>query len=407
VSGIREKLEDELYLRLALEVEGIKFEPDIFTEAINADPNLDAYHACMDFAFDDTVGVKIPSHFRLKNGIGVWLRKHDVSPYSLLKFDDGIHVTKGGEPLAKVYFDKTPGYYNLKTSDGVSMRLVCQSRTLRYGEGVVSVAYSDECSLNEKGNDCLFCNINVTKSRFGELEGHKWKNPRQIAETVKAAFDEGFDHFNITGGFVPERRELEYYIDVAEAIQDETGLGDFNGTAVIGAPSDIGVLDKYKDAGYRTVAIHPEVWGESFFNAICPGKADTSGGFHVYMDAIDYALEIFGKGRVRTQFVAGLQPKAQVIDGLEVLAAKGVVALAIPWVPNIGSAFEGHRTPTVEWHWDLQKKNYEILKRNGITSKLLYDALPEPRAILDFYRADEGFYPIYPEEDTSLKNKVA
>jgi hypothetical protein len=92
-----------------------------------------------------------------------------------------------------------------------------------------------------------------------------------------------------------------------------------------------------------------------------------------------------------------LQPLAQVVEGLEYFAEKGVVALSNPWIPNIGSAFEGHRTPTVEWHWELQRKNYEILKKNGITSELLYDSLPGSRLLMDFYRADEGFFPVYPE----------
>jgi hypothetical protein len=394
----REALNRELYLKLALEVEGVGFVPEIFEETLMKDPKLDIYHACMDFSLDDTRGYRIPDHFRLKYGIGVSVNKHDESPYALRRLNDGIYIVKNGDILSKIYFDKTPAYYTKKTSDETDMRTICQSRELRFGDGVVFTAYSEECALSDRGHDCLFCNINATKARFSGPECHKWKYPKQIGETVRAAFDEGYDHFNITGGFVPDRRELEYYIDVAEAIQEETEREDFNGTAVIGAPvEDVRVLKQYKEAGYRTIAIHPEVWGEEFFNAICPGKAETSGGYHKYLAAIDNALEIFGKGRVRTQFVAGLQPKGQVIEGLEYFAEKGVVALANPWIPNIGSAFEGHRTPTVEWHWDLQRKNYEILKKNSISVDLLYDVLPGSRLIMDFYRVDEGFFPIYPE----------
>jgi hypothetical protein len=398
MSGLQEELNKELYLKLALEIEGMRFSPEIFDEALRRDPKLDVYHVFMDFSPDNTIGHKIPSHIRLRHGLGVSVRKNSDSPYRLKFIDGAIHVLRDEEVLGKIYFDKTPKYYDLHTSDGADMSTICQSRDLRFGDGVVFVVYSEECALSDKGHDCLFCNINATKARFSQIENHKWKYPRQIAETVKAAFAEGYDHFNITGGFVPERRELEYYIDVAEAIQGETGLEDFNGTAVIGAPADeVHILRQYREAGYRSIAIHPEVWGEDFFRFICPGKAEVNGGYHKYLEAIDAALEIFGKGRVRTQFVAGLQPKAQLLEGLEFFAEKGVVALANPWIPNIGSAFEGHRSPTVEWHWEVQRKNYEILRKNGITSNILYDCLPGSRLLMDFYRVDDGFFPVYPD----------
>lgn len=385
----KEKLLEELRIINGIEVEGIRFDPVIFKEDLEKNPYLKAWHACMDFSVDDTTSYAVPSSVRSEHGFGIEIRKNSGSPYSFQKFNDGIYVVRDEKRLTKVYFAETRKYYSQKTSDGVLMGTIARSGSLEYGEGTVGLAYSDECALLAQGHDCLFCNINATKRRFGELEGHQWKNPRQIGETVKAAFDEGSDHFNITGGFVPERRELDYYLDVAEAIQTATGLQDFNGTAVIGAPTDLSVLERYKEAGYRTVAIHPEVWGEAFFNAFCPGKAETGGGYKNYIAAIDYALDIFGKGRVRTQFVAGLQPKEQVIEGLEVLAGKGAVAICSTWIPNIGSALEGHRTPTEEWYWDLQLKNYEILKRNGITYDLIYDALPGKRVISDLYRIDE------------------
>ena len=49
----------------------------------------------------------------------------------------------------------------------------------------------------------------------------------------------------VSGGFIPERREVEYYIDVAEAIQEATGLEDFNGTACVGATTDFSVFCRF------------------------------------------------------------------------------------------------------------------------------------------------------------------
>ena len=122
------------------------------------------------------------------------------------------------------------------------------------------------------------------------------------------AYELGAKHVNLTGGFVPERREVDYYLDVADAIREHTGLEDFNGTAVIGAPRDLKVIDKYKEAGFRTLAINIECWDKNYFNTICPGKVSHCGTWEHWIEAIEYASSVFGFGKVRSGIVGGIEP---------------------------------------------------------------------------------------------------
>ena len=117
------------------------------------------------------------------------------------------------------------------------------------------------------------------------------------------------DHLTVTGGVIPERRELEYYLDVAEAIQQHTGREDFNGTATVAAPLDLRNLDRFKEAGYRTTAMNIEIWDKGIYEAICPGKARGGGGWEHWVKALEYAAKVFGHGRVRSNIVAGIEPK--------------------------------------------------------------------------------------------------
>ena len=75
----------------------------------------------------------------------------------------------------------------------------------------------------------------------------------------------------LTGGFVPERRELEYYLDVADAIREQ--YSTFYGVGIIGAPVDYSVLHKYKEAGL-TIPQHGGV-GPEYLRSDLPrqGKA--------------------------------------------------------------------------------------------------------------------------------------
>jgi biotin synthase-related radical SAM superfamily protein len=185
----------------------------------------------------------------------------------------------------------------------------------------------------------------------------------------------------ITGGFVSERRELEYYFDVAQAIQDNTGIKDFNGTAVIGAPLDLSVIEKYKEAGYRTIGINIEIWDKNIFKAICPGKEKECGGWEHWVKALEEAVEIFGHGRVRSSLVSGIEPRQSILEGVEYLASKGVICFAFPWCPNPGSALEGHRTPEPSWHFDISKKVAAIFKKAGFTYNQLRDCYATPNTL--------------------------
>lgn len=383
----------ELELKNNINVEGVRFEPEVFAEVLNSDKNKAASHNCMDFSLDDTAKVEIPMGLRLEHGIGTMLNKNSESPYYVEAENGEFYIAYKGERLSKFTLTEPAAFLNEKTSDGVLMRTIAQAGSGKYEENQLLIAYSNECALKDKGLDCLFCNINATKNRFAEKENIQWKTPKQIAETVKTAYDRGYNHVTITGGFIPERRELEYYLDAAEEIKEQLGQETFNGTACIGAPIDLTVIEKYKEAGFSTVGINLEVWNRHFFEGICPGKSQLGGGYDNWRKAIDYAVEVFGKGNVRTNFVPGLEPKEYLLEGIETLAEKGVVATAaLSWVPNIGSAFEGHRTPTKEWHWDVQKKIYQILKKNGRTFREVYNATPGAILLHDFFKIDEGIY---------------
>jgi hypothetical protein len=212
-----------------------------------------------------------------------------------------------------------------------------------------------------------------------------------VGEAVAAGYNEGFDHVTISGGFISERREVEYYIDVAESIQEHTGLQDFNGTGVIGAPLDLDVFEKYKEAGYRTMATNIELWNEKMFDVICPGKAQLCGGRQNWLNALDEEVRVFGKYKVRSTLVAGIEPKESLLEGVEYLIERGVIAQPNQWNVNVGSPLEGHRTPNQDWHWDVFEKTVTLYIKHGITWDELRDSNAGTDAVsFDLYRLEQG-----------------
>jgi len=386
MNGLKEKLYSELELKIATGVDGISFDPHIFRHLDVAGQYQEEIHSGFEMAYETHVGIKFPTGFRSPHGLVFVLRWDRRSSYSLI-YDKGIYyLTHHGKVIFPVEFLQRPDYYSRKNSDGTRM-----SDIVRYGQyGALTVCYSNECALKEKDHDCKFCNINATKDTYAEAEGLGWKNPRQVGETVAEAYREGARHLTITGGFVAERREVEYYLDVADSIRENTGLDDFNGTACVGAPHDLTIIDKYKEAGYRTIATNIEIWDRNIFKAICPGKELQCGGWEHWVNALEYEVEVFGRGKVRSNIVAGIEPKDSTLEGIEYLASKGVICFASSWCPNPGSALEGHRSPEPAWHYDLYKNIAAIYRKYGFTYEELYDCYAAPISIVhDIYRIED------------------
>lgn len=401
MSNCKKELKNELYKELELKnrvgVEGINVNPIIFKHLDLGGEYQEQVHTMFEADHEPHVGVDFPVGFNSPSGFRFAFKWDRRSPYSI-NYDGGKYLlAHKGEELFPVEFIKRPKYYGLNTSDGTPMSRVATSN----GEGGIFVAYSNECALKDKGQDCLFCNINATKDTYAEKEGIFWKHPKQIGETAAAAYKEGARHITVSGGFIPERREVDYYVDVAESIKEHTGLSDFNGTATIGAPLDLDVIDKYKEAGFRTIAMNIEVWDKNIYKSICPGKEAQCGGWDHWVNALEYAVEVFGHGRVRSNIVGGIEPKQSTLEGIEYLTSKGVVAYAGAWNPNPGSALEGHRSPEPEWHFDMARKVTALLRKVGFTFDQLYDCSAAPFGLChDIYRIEDELLPVF-------KNKAA
>jgi hypothetical protein len=410
MSTLKEKLYAELDLKAQISQEGINFHPDIFRHLAVGTDYQEQVHTLFEYDTDTHVGLDLPPFIVLPHGL-VALFNYTRKSANTLDFDGRrFYIQRRNGDAIPVDFVQRPRYYAKKTSDGTEMRTVAVNNT----DGVVFVAYSNECSLKDSGKDCLFCNINATKDNYGESQGVTWKYPRQIGETVAAAYSEGARHVTISGGFIPERREVDYYLDVAEQIKEHTGLTDFNGTACIGAPQDLSVIEKYREVGFRTLAINIEVWNEHFFRAYCPGKEQLCGGRDHWIRALEYAVEVFGRGRVRSNMVGGLEDKASTLEGIETLTSKGIIAISPSWFPNPGSALEGHRSPEPAWHVDVAKKTAAFYRKAGFTWDQIYDANAAPLTLVhDIYRIEDELLPVFKQDAqpatkyTPIKEAVA
>lgn len=322
--------------------------------------------------------------FRLPHGISASSRHSRWTPYSLHVEGDAVVLYDDGKPVGPIEFNVAHPVADTVLRSGVRLRDVAGLNP----EGGLHVMYSAECSLKDKGLDCKFCGFNE-RAKDGNANKVPIKSARQVAEAYTVARRAGLaNHFRITGGFIPERREVEYYIDVAEAIHED--WESFYGVAIIGAPADLSVIPKYKEAGFQQVSHNLEIWDRDIFAALCPGKERETGGQRHWLDALDHSLSIFGKGNVHTNFVGGLEPLDSVLEGIELLAQKGVVAHFSVFRPEVGTPLEGWRSPAAEWHYKLVDKATSIFHRYGFTTLQMYSGPASGPHAGEVFRIKEG-----------------
>jgi len=379
-------LHDEILLSTELYVEGLTVsQEDLSQLRVGTEVN-EQRQLLFDMNRQHQRELLLPTEFFLPRGSAVIFRLDRDSRFVLRAVDGLPLIFRDGRPITEVELFKRPSINDSLTSDGTPFnKLACF-----YHERSVHFFFSNECALKGTGGDCKFCNINSTKDHFQEHNVF-FKSARQLGEVYAEAFRQGYaNHARLTGGFIPERREVDYYLDVAEEFKERTGQKELHGLAVIGAPKDLSIIDKYKEAGWSNLSINIEIWNEKIFDVICPGKSKLFGGWKNWLRALEYAVGVFGKGNVRSSIVSGLEPKDEMLEGVEYLASIGVIAFPGPWIPNPGSALEGHRTPEASWHYDVIRKSAAIYEKHGFTTTQLYACSGWQNQFIDTFRVNRG-----------------
>lgn len=352
---IKQRMLNEVRLAIELHDIGISYNPDDLKNLRSSDT--------IPYPFQGSLpGVA----FTLPHGIKATGKLNKWTPFSISVEEGKPILYNEKDPIAEITFYEEPTHPILEKTliSGQKVRSILRIDP----HGQIDVSYSAECSLKDAGEDCLFCSINV---RERDPERVLLQHPRQIAEAYDIVRQAGYgNHFKISGGFVPERRELEYYIDVVEAIREK--YKKFKGVAVIGAPADLSILPKYKEAGYTDLSHNLEVWDKNLFAHICPGKSKRNGGWQHWVDSLEAAVDVFGKGNVHSNFVGGLDTKDAFLEGIEYLASKGVVAHFGIFSQQKATGLEGKRTPEPWYHWELVDRATDIQIRYGFTTDQMY-----------------------------------
>ncbi len=217
--------------------------------------------------------------------------KEKKSKISLAESDSGFQILKDGEVFIK------------------DVKII---PTLLHAPNQAFVNLQDGCIYN-----CEFCAI-------PRLEGkqRKIKSSEQVLNMIlEASKKKDFQSVAITSGIVGSPEEtLEEIIGVVEKVKESLGNVDIGVEPYVLGREDLNKLHK---AGATEIKINIETFDMKIFEKVCP-ELDYD---HI-LSMLEYAVNVFGKGKVTTNIIIGLgESDENVLEGIEYFASIGVVAV--------------------------------------------------------------------------------
>ncbi len=268
--------------------------------------------------------------------------------------EDEAWILKGEERVVRAEVLDYPAWYRKELPDGTTFQEVVQ---VHY-ERILATALTNFCEFREDGRGCRFCALG-----YGSGE-QRFKDPEKIAEAIRRLGEMGipFEEVNLnSGSLLDEEQGIDMFEIAMKKIREVTDAPIY---AQICPPESPAVLTRLKDAGLSTISFNIEVFDEAIRREIMPAKGEMS--IEHYLETIDLAVSLFGRGNVSSWLIAGLEPPESTIKGVRALTSRGAIPFVSVFRPLIGSEMAKADPPRAEDLFAVFEVLGEELARNKL-----------------------------------------
>ena len=250
------------------------------------------------------------------------------------------------ESINAIGFEPLPQWMAQQTSDGFPM---AQAGISLHGDmAVINIApgcdYFLQKSAGGSSLKCSFCAYgapNERVSHFSQTLGQPQLPDityRRMQETLKLVLQETEIHhiYLVAGSLVDWHDEGRRFIDIARAVQ-EVNQHRIPLTCGSGAlPLEV-MQEMHAEKLVDSVCFNLEVWSEALFEKVCPGK-NKFVGYQQWIESLQSAVGLWGRGRVYTAMVSGIELEPEydmsweqaadlAIEGAADLCARGIIPI--------------------------------------------------------------------------------
>jgi len=257
------------------------------------------------------------------------------SPYHLINTDNGLalinNIDDSSTPVICPAF--APVWYHESVGD----RTIAGDLVLLEGDYTAICSITEGCLYFNKGKPCKFCAIGADSTDINSIETRKAMLKKAL---TLAACDPQIQNIHLTGGNTfDEDRGASGYFKFVQSIQE---VNPSIQIAVEIPPPQANVqkdiFNRLKTAGIDSVIINIEFWDDSIREELMPIK-----GFipkDEYISAFCEALDSFGKNKVSSGLMVGIEPLERTKEAVDFLTGLDVVVELYPFKPNDRSQME-------------------------------------------------------------------
>lgn len=369
--------------------EGIRFTPEILEigkwalpEFLAWDP--DVYKQYKNLS-DDLIRegwASLPMAFHFTNGVNTKIVydfiRRTTSPYEIRRHEaETFFLYRDGEPIEAIFFDRRPQWLSRRFPDGRAFPAVfcLASPNALLGFPIKFCAYYRPQDI------CRFCCLNPPGVNLPQkLKKGTFIDAPRYGEAYEAAIEE-FDvqYICFTGGALSDRsKEAGRYAEVVsevDRIRKEKGKHTI--VQVMSVALGREEQQRIHDAGADEVSFNMEVWKESLWPEIVPGKAKDVGR-GPWVERLLVAREVFGARRACTQFVVGVEkvsPRGfhsfhegtqSVLEGIEWCCRNGIRPNTTTWFNTPGSLYEENQPPPTEYFLTIAVERHKLMTKYGM-----------------------------------------
>ena len=241
--------------------------------------------------------IAIPNQMVLADDTRINTELDHSSPYMIRKTGENAYaICRDDQAIADVSFLRRPQFKQV-LSDGTPVEETLGQRA----EICVALVHTAFCEYARNDDQCAFCILGnrMAGRKLNDLPGPK----KNIEACALASREIDIRHVVVSGGaFINTALEAKSYARTISAIREAVGP-EARVTAVCQAFDETG-WRLLKEAGASRVQPNLEVWEESLWETIVPGKARNIGKAE-WIERLKSAVDVFGVGDVATNFVAG------------------------------------------------------------------------------------------------------
>jgi radical SAM protein (TIGR04043 family) len=308
-------------------------------------------------------GVSQGRFFRLRDGLSYTTVNAPVlepfvrrSPLHLVREGARYRIHENDVPLTDCEPFPWPRWYGKTTSAGVPMALVVSAHS---ATSLYTAIYQGGCDYFHGAQECQFCSMKIDNKT-------EWRKIEPIIEVAKAALEENpAAELSFGGGtrLTPDKG-AKHDIAAIRAFKKEVDMP----VCVEMAPPDTDDwLDELKDAGCESMMLNLEVWDRGARERLMPGKSKIPR--ERYLEALAYAVKLFGVHQVSSQVLIGLEPIESTLEGMAALADVGAIPLPTVFRPLNNTPLVRHETPRVEDVLRVFSANIEMLHTRGLLAE--------------------------------------